>query len=125
MNPYLTELHQGLDALAHWLGSAEGDFAQLIDRFAADFSMTVPSGAQLDRNGLAAFLQAQQASRPGLNISVDRVSVLHQWDQGAVVHYRELQHWDGNGGNVRWATALFSVENEKVRWRHVQETLEA
>ena len=124
MNDYINELERTLYALELWLSQGEGDLAALTDRFADGFTMITPAGSSLDKTGLSHFLQAQQANRRGLQITFDQLKIIHEWPQGAVVYYREQQNAQDAPENIRWATAVFSREGEKVRWLHLQETLE-
>ena len=125
MNDYINEVERTLKSLEIWLGQGEGDIASLTDRFADRFTMITPAGSSLDKTGLRNFLQAQQASRRGLRITFDQLKIIHEWPQGAVVYYREQQSQQDAPENIRWATAVFSREEEIIRWLHLQETLQS
>ncbi|WP_039057228.1 hypothetical protein [Enterobacter sp. Bisph1] len=117
MNVFIQEIVDAHIAIENWLGRGEGELASLMARFAADFSMIAPTGACLDYASLTGFFQAQRGSRPGLKIVVDDFVVLAQWDNGAVIRYRETQ-----GENVRGSTAVFRLQEGQIVWRHLHET---
>jgi len=109
-------------ALENWLGAGKGDVAALAARFRTDFLMVPPSGAHLDHSALVSFLDAQRASRPGLKITIDALTTLQTWDNGAVLHYRETQTRPDLPVNVRWSTAVLNQEGNNITWRLLHET---
>ncbi|MEB7544218.1 DUF4440 domain-containing protein [Enterobacter huaxiensis] len=109
-------------ALENWLGAGKGDVAALAARFRPDFLMVPPSGAHLDHSALVSFLDAQRASRPGLKITIDALTTLQAWDNGAVLHYRETQTRPDQPVNVRWSTAVLNQEGNNITWRLLHET---
>ncbi len=117
MNVFVQEIIDVHVAIENWLGRGEGELSSLMAHFAADFSMIAPTGGCLDYPALADFFQAQRGSRPALKIVVDDFVELAQWDNGAVIRYRETQ-----GDNVRWSTGVFRLQEGQIVWRHLHET---
>lgn len=120
MKAYITEIIDAHIAIENWLSRGEGELEALMARFAENFSMVTLSGASLDYAALARFFQAQRGSRAGLKIVVDNIEPLAEWEDGAVIGYRETQ-----GEHVRWSTVVFQFQQGRVLWRHLHETAQA
>ena len=121
MNIWFKEVIDAHVAIEQWLGAQKGDVEALLARFSADYSMVALSGVTLDYPGLCGFFKAQGASRSGLQIQVDALTLLDEWPQGAAVLYRETQTLN-ESSTVRWSTVIFRREDEKLLWRHLHET---
>ncbi|PHM70943.1 DUF4440 domain-containing protein [Xenorhabdus kozodoii] len=124
MNQYINEVLAAHVAIENWLGKGEGDVQTLLDRFSRDYSMITITGAMLDHESLSRFFVAQHASRPGLHIAVDSLSVLGEWENGAVILYREQQTEPDKATTVRWSTAIFNLQAGTPVWLHLHETLQ-
>lgn len=124
MNTYVNEVLAAHVAIENWLSKGEGELPLLLERFSARYSMIALSGARLDREALRHFFLQQRASRPGLKIVVDKVSVLHEGKDGAVLLYQETQTQPDKERTIRWSTALFNVQEGKPVWLHLHETLQ-
>lgn len=122
MTHYETEIIDAHIAIENWLGQNEGDFDALLARFRPDFLMITPGGAHFDYAGLATFFKSLGGSRPGLKITLDRLTTLQTWENGAVVHYRETQTRPDQPVNVRWSTAVLNQEGSNITWRLLHET---
>lgn len=122
MNHYEAEIVDAHIALEQWLGQGEGDLAVLLARFRPDFLMIAPTGAHFDHPALAQFLQNQRGSRPGLKITLDEITLLQSWENGALLHYRETQTRPEQPVNVRWSTAALTQEGDSITWRLLHET---
>ncbi|SMG25688.1 DUF4440 domain-containing protein [Cedecea sp. NFIX57] len=121
MNIWFKEVLEAHVAIEQWLGTSKGELEALLARFANDYSMIALSGVRLDYPALCGFFSASGGSREGLAIEVDNLQLLDEWPQGAAVLYRETQTLNGST-TVRWSTVIFRREDEKVLWRHLQET---
>lgn len=122
MKAYTTEIIDAHIAIEAWLGRGEGDDAALMARFSDRFSMITPGGATLDKPALVDFFQAQRAARTGLSIRVDDVELLAEWENGAVLRYRETQQLPDQAAHQRWSTVVFEKDGGKRVWRHLHET---
>lgn len=120
MNRYFREVIEAHQAIEAWLSAGSGD--ALLSRFDTDFSMITLSGAVIDYAALSAMFSSQRAARPGLQITLDRLALLAEWPQGAVVLYREHHHQPGQTPIVRWSSVLFTRQGERLLWRHLHET---
>ncbi|MCD4498226.1 hypothetical protein [Chromobacterium vaccinii] len=117
-----------LAQIAGWLGDGPhgGEaLAELMAGFDAGFAMVAPSGARLDWQGLRAFFQSAAGSRPGLEIALERMTLLMGDGDAATVAYYETQTLGDGSGNGRHATAVLFRDGANWRWRHLQETGEA
>lgn len=122
MNIYINEVLQAHVAIENWLSKGEGNPEQLLGRFSRHYSMIALSGARLDYETLSQFFLQQRASRPGLTIVVDNISVLQEWEGGAVVLYQEQQTQPDQAMTLRWSTAVLHLQEDKPLWLHLHET---
>lgn len=122
MNPYFNEVIDAHLAIEQWLGSGEGDLTALLTRFCSDYSMITLTGHCLDLAALRGFFSTQRAARPGLRITVDSMSLLKEWQGGALIRYREKQDLPDGPGSLRWSTVLFTLDEHQPRWCHLHET---
>ncbi|ORM54139.1 DUF4440 domain-containing protein [Pantoea conspicua] len=120
MNRYFREVIEAHQAIEAWLSEGRGD--ALLSRFDADFSMITLSGVAIDHAALSAMFSSQRAARPGLQITIDQLTLLAEWPQGAVVLYREHHHQPDQPPIVRWSSVLFTRQGERLLWRHLHET---
>jgi len=125
MNPWFTEVLDAHVAIENWLSAGRGDLAPLVARFSPHYSMITLAGTRLDLNALNQFFAAQRASRPGLRISVDQLTLVAEFENGAVVQYREQQVQPGQAATTRWSTVVFRRESGQLRWLHLHETLQS
>ncbi|CAM4033908.1 DUF4440 domain-containing protein [Xenorhabdus thuongxuanensis] len=124
MNHYINEVLESHVAIENWLGKGEGDVQTLLNRFSQDYSMITITGTMLDHESLSHFFIAKRASRPGLHIVVDSLSVLQEWENGAVILYREQQTEPDKETTIRWSTAIFNLHADTPVWLHLHETLQ-
>lgn len=94
---------------------------RVIDR---RFAIVMPSGVRVEREVLLARLFGAHGARSGIRIWIERVSVLIETDDLAVVEYEE---WQEEGGEVtsRYSTVVFRRQQNvpnKLVWVHVHET---
>lgn len=122
MNRYVQEIIDAHVLIEKWLGKREGTLEALLSRFGADFTMIAPTGARMDYAAVAAFFASQGGSRPGLRIALDALTVVTQWEDGAVVHYRETQTRPDQPVNVRWSTAVLHQNERAITWHLLHET---
>jgi len=122
MNRYIQEIIDTHVLIEKWLGKREGTLEVLLSRFGEDFTMIAPTGACLDYAAVAAFFASQGAGRPGLKIALDALTVVTQWENGAVVNYRETQTRPDQPVNVRWSTAVLHQNEGAITWRLLHET---
>jgi hypothetical protein len=122
MNLYINEVLETHVVIENWLGKGEGDLQAFLDRFSRDYSMITITGTVLDYESLNCFFVAHRASRPGLHIVVDSLSVLNEWESGAVILYREQQTEPGKQPTIRWSTAVFNLHADTPVWLHLHET---
>lgn len=118
----VTETHMLIE---QWLSHADcpDDVLEtLLQRFGPGFSMISPSGARLADGGLPTLFARLRGARPGLQIQIDALMLVHEDARSATVTYRETQAWH-TGTSERRATALFVAGNDaRVTWRHLHET---
>lgn len=124
MNRYINEVIDAHVAIETWLSRGEGEPESLLDRFSREYTMIALSGAKLDFATLSHFFTQQRASRPGLKIVVDQISILDEWDTGAVLLYREKQSRPDHEATTRWSTVVLRQQEGKLRWLHLHETLQ-
>ncbi|MHA6195356.1 DUF4440 domain-containing protein [Pseudomonas wadenswilerensis] len=122
MNGYMQEvidLHILIEAT---FAKAEGRIETMLERFHPDFSMIAPTGDQWSLEELAALFNQRAGSQPGLTIGVSDMETLAEWSEGAVIRYQETHRIPDQSERKRISTALFSLEGERVLWRHLHET---
>jgi hypothetical protein len=125
-NPYFKELVDiHVDIQAWFDGSVDdGALQRIVARFAPQFSLVMPSGAALDRNGLSEVFGKLHGARPGSQITIRDMAMVAEYASGAVVTYREYQRDNTGNANVRRSTAVMELDaHGKVTWLHLQETL--
>ncbi|POG10050.1 hypothetical protein BGP84_10045 [Pseudomonas putida] len=122
MNPYLQEvidLHVLIEAL---FARGEGQVEAMIERFTPDFSMITPTGLQVCLQDVSALFAKRAGSQPGLTIELTGLETLAQGPDGAVVRYQETHRQPDQDTKTRLSTALFSLQGDRVLWRHLHET---
>lgn len=122
MNPYFQEvidLHVLIEAL---FARGEGQVEAMIERFTADFSMITPTGLQVSLQDVATLFATRAGGQPGLTIELTEMEALARWPEGAAVRYRETHRLPGQDAKTRISTALFSLQDGRVLWRHLHET---
>ncbi|MFB5081181.1 DUF4440 domain-containing protein [Raoultella sp. C349492] len=122
MSAYFEEVLNAHVIIENWLGRKEGSAEALMTRFTHDFTLVAAGGARMDRRAVSNFFQQAGGSRPGLKIAIDSLTELASWHDGAAVLYRETQTLPGQAPTVRWSTVVFRQEDERILWRHLQET---
>lgn len=122
MNRYFTEVLDAHVAIENWLAHGEGDFAALLARFDANFTLIGLNGNRLNIATLGDFFQAHQAAKAGLKITIEEMTLLAEWPTGAVVNYRERQTLPGQTASLRYSTAVFTYTDGQLCWRHLHET---
>lgn len=88
------------------------------------FAIVMPSGVRVEREVLLARLFGAHGARSGIRIWIEKVSVLIETDELAVVEYEE---WQEEGGKTtsRYSTVVFRRQPDapnKLVWVHVHET---
>lgn len=124
MNRYIQEVIDAHVIIENWLGQGEGSAEALMRRFSHDFTMIPISGARMDNQAVGTFFQGASASRPGLKIVIDSVTLLAEWHDGAAVVYRETQSLPGKPQTLRWSTVVFRQHEGNIVWQHLHETLQ-
>ncbi|MFK0094688.1 DUF4440 domain-containing protein [Pseudomonas sp. NPDC090592] len=94
----------------------------MLERFHGDFTMVTPGGAQIGLDDVASLFAQRAGAQPGLSIELCGLETIAQWPVGAVVRYRETHHLPGQPSKTRVSTAVFSDEDGRPLWRHLQET---
>lgn len=104
------------------------------DRFAEDFSDRLhpafeniqPSGKTLSRADLLEPIRAAYGVNPDFRIQIRDVRLLGAWPADRLIHasYVEAQSGARNSepDNDRRSTVLFEVSQDRLVWRHLQET---
>ncbi|MDR6714905.1 hypothetical protein J2W83_004542 [Pseudomonas hunanensis] len=122
MNPYLQEvidLHVMIEAL---FAKGDAQVEAMLERFHPDFSMITPTGVQVSLQEVATLFTQRSGSQPGLIVEVTEMETLAQWQEGAVIRYRETHYLPAQDAKTRISTALLSHQGERVLWRHLHET---
>ncbi|HGM5490646.1 TPA: DUF4440 domain-containing protein [Serratia fonticola] len=122
MNRYFTEVIDAHVAIANWLGKGSGEYPALLARFQDDFCMITLNGSKLGRKELGAFFLAHRATKPGLEIVIEEMTMVAEWATGAIVHYREKQTLPGQPVSQRYSTVVFTQTTTGQRWLHLHET---
>ncbi|MCE9898394.1 DUF4440 domain-containing protein [Raoultella terrigena] len=122
MSAYFEEVIDAHVVIENWLGRKEGSAEALMARFTPDFTLVATGGARMDHPTVSHFFQQAGGSRAGLTIAIDSLTELARWHDGAAVLYRETQTLPGQTPTVRWSTVVFRQEDERILWRHLQET---
>jgi hypothetical protein len=136
----MTALNQSLFALAQheivdfhvaverWFSGAESDsaaFDRIAQALAADFSMTTPDGRCIAEPLVSDWLRKARGCRqPDFRIWIERVRLVIEDGDLAVLIYDECQHLEGNDTR-RHATAVFRRAPAAplgVQWLRVHET---
>lgn len=111
--------------IEQWLSNPacpEAILETLLQRFGPEFSMISPTGARMEPGGFPALFARLRGARPGLQIRIDALTLVHEDARSATVSYRETQAWNA-GASERRATALLVAERDaRVTWRHLHET---
>ncbi|HHG8772783.1 TPA: DUF4440 domain-containing protein [Raoultella planticola] len=123
--PYIQEVIDAHVVIENWLNPGTGSVNALMTRFRSDFTMIGISGNDMNHQAVSVFFASAGGSRPGLNITLDSLTTLSEWHDGAVISYRETQRLPGQDETVRWSTVLFRQEAGAILWRHLQETRQA
>ncbi|MDW5502125.1 DUF4440 domain-containing protein [Pseudomonas lundensis] len=122
MNRYFTEVIDAHVAIENWLEKGAGEEQALLARFDPAFSMIALNGSRLDFAALSAFFHAHRAAKPGLEITIEEMTLVAEWPTGAVVSYREKQMLPGQGATLRNSTVVFEQTHAGLGWRHLHET---
>lgn len=125
MNLYFAEVIAAHVAIENWLGQGSGDGQALLNRFSPEFVMIPPTGRRMDAASVRDFFLAQRGGRPELAITLDELTLVAEWPDGAVVRYREKQSWSGSEATVRWSTAVFRLAAGTPQWLSLHETWQA
>lgn len=127
--PAFTEVVHTCELIQRLFSGADTDpaaYASLLARFSASFSMTATGGQQLDYPALAGFFKQVAGSKPGLQITVRNLALLHESELAVVLTYEEVQAFNDGSTNLRYATALFNkAVDGSLLWQHLHETMEA
>ncbi|WP_413502916.1 DUF4440 domain-containing protein [Serratia proteamaculans] len=122
MNRYFTEVIDAHVAIENWLEKGMGEETVLLARFDTAFSMIALNGSRLDFAALSAFFHAHRAAKPGLEITIEEMTLVAEWPTGAVVSYREKQMQPGQAVTLRNSTVVFEQTQTGLGWRHLHET---
>lgn len=122
MNRYFTEVIDAHVAIENWLEKGMGEETALLARFNPAFSMIALNGSRLDFAALSAFFHAHRAAKPGLEITIEEMTLVAEWPTGAVVSYREKQMLPGQAVTLRNSTVVFEQTQTGLGWRHLHET---
>ncbi|TFZ50087.1 DUF4440 domain-containing protein [Serratia proteamaculans] len=122
MNRYFTEVIDAHVAIENWLEKGAGEEQALLARFDPAFSMIALNGHRLDFAALSAFFHAHRAAKPGLEITIEEMTLVAEWPTGAVVSYREKQMLPGQTATLRNSTVVFEQTQTGLGWRHLHET---
>ncbi|CAI1211569.1 DUF4440 domain-containing protein [Serratia quinivorans] len=122
MNRYFTEVIDAHVAIENWLEKGTGEEQALLARFDPAFSMIALNGSRLDFAALSAFFHAHRAAKPGLEITIEEMTLVAEWPTGAVVSYREKQMLPGQAATLRNSTVVFEQTQTGLGWRHLHET---
>lgn len=122
MNRYFTEVIDAHVAIENWLEKGMGEETALLARFDPAFSMIALNGNRLDFAALSAFFHAHRTAKPGLEITIEEMTLVAEWPTGAVVSYREKQMLPGQAATLRNSTVVFEQAQSGLVWRHLHET---
>jgi len=122
MNRFFNELVDTHVKIENWLGQGKGDLEVLLSRFDRNFSMISINGTKLDFLTLEAFFQNNCGTKDGLKIIMDKMEILAEWSQGALVSYVERQVLPNHIESLRHSTVLLTLEGDEMLWRHLHET---
>ena len=125
-NPYFVEVVESHELIQRWFANTSASEAlceQLLSHFSPAFTMVGMSGMQLNYPAVCAFFRANGGAKAGLSIEVSEMTIIAEWENGAVVSYKETQTQPEQPKTVRFSTAVFEKDRQgKVVWRHLHET---
>lgn len=122
MPDYLKQVIDAHVAIQRLFSQGADTLDSLAERFDQDFTLITTAGTLLDRATVLSFLQAQVGARPGLLISISEAQRVTEWQDGAVVRYREVHTLPGGQAQGRYATVLFRQRDGRALWQHLHET---
>lgn len=98
-------------------------WSDLLSHFSDSYSMVTTGGQQLDYGALAGFFAQAAGSKPGMEIRITDLELLHEREDIAIVSYKEEQVFGDGSANLRWSTAVFDKDADgRLLWRHLHET---
>lgn len=121
---YFDEVIQAHVAIEKWLAEEQdpSELERLLTRFSPQFSMVSPLGRVLDFDALNELFMLAGGKKLGFRIKLSELQGLAIHEGGATVSYRE-QQTDATGlHSDRRSTVVFEKVDDKVLWRHLQET---
>ncbi|AMO80622.1 DUF4440 domain-containing protein [Obesumbacterium proteus] len=125
-NPYFVEVVESHELIQRWFANASASEAlceQLLSHFSPAFTMVGMSGMLLNYPAVCAFFRANGGGKAGLSIEVSEMTIIVEWENGAVVSYKETQTQPEQPKTVRFSTAVFEKGSQgNVIWRHLHET---
>lgn len=83
--------------------------------------MITPDGLQVSLQDVATLFTQRAGDQPGLTIELSEMETLAIWSGGAMIRYRETHRLPRQGAKARISTALFSLQIERILWRHLHE----
>ncbi|MGO2257293.1 MAG: DUF4440 domain-containing protein [Hafnia alvei] len=125
-NPYFVEVVESHELIQQWFANTSASETlceQLLSHFSPAFTMVGMSGMLLNYPAVCAFFRANGGAKAGLSIEVSEMTIITEWENGAVVSYKETQTQPEQPKTVRFSTAVFEKDSQgKVLWRHLHET---
>ncbi len=97
---------------------------EFVARLGTEFTIIMPSGAELDYDTLSSAMRQSFGKTPGFRIEIRNVRLIYATGSMAVARYEEWQRNEQEGpesGSGRISTVVFSRE-ETLKWLHVHET---
>lgn len=93
-NPFFVEVVESHELIQQWFANASASETlceQLLSHFSPAFTMVGMSGMQLNYPAVCAFFRANGGVKAGLSIEVSEMTIIAEWENGAVVSYKETQ----------------------------------
>jgi len=75
-----------------------------------------PTGIQINLRDVATLFAQRSGGQPGLTIGLSEL-------EGVVIRYHETHRLPSQDAKTRISTALFSLQGNRVLWRHLHKTL--
>ncbi|MBV8255276.1 MAG: nuclear transport factor 2 family protein [Chitinophaga sp.] len=107
-------------AIAQWFRADKTvSIDQLLSYFSEDFHMVGPGGNAMGLAAFAAWLPGAKGSRPDIVITIDNLEIFSTFHH-TLAYYEEKQEM-GNKTTVRRSSAVFKVEDGRLKWWQLKE----
>lgn len=93
----------------------------LMEHFAEDFSMVTTHGQIVGRAQVEQLFRSAVGARPGLQILISDLQLIHVEASCVILRYRETHSRDGEH-TARWSSVLMRVTQDSQQWLSLHET---